>query len=129
MQIKFTSVMVTDQEHALQFYTKVLGFTKMADLPIGDFRWLTVTSPDGVEGVELVLEPMGFEPAVVYQKARFDAGVPTTDFVTSDIDADVARLTAAGVVFRGAPVDMGPIIGAVFEDTCGNLIQLVQQKM
>lgn len=128
MQIKFTSVMVADQERALQFYTTVLGFEKMADIPIGEYRWLTVTSPDGVEGVELVLEPMGFDAAVVYQKALFDAGMPATSFVTTDIDADVARLRAAGVVFRNDPVDLGPIVGATFEDTCGNLVQLVQPK-
>lgn len=129
MQIKFTSVMVQDQEHALDFYTRVLGFAKMADIPIGEYRWLTVTSPDGVTGVELVLEPIGFEPARVYQKALFDAGIPTTDFVTTDIAAEVERLKAEGVVFRNEPSDMGPIIGAIFEDTCGNLVQIVQPKM
>ena len=121
--------MVQDQEHALDFYTRVLGFAKMADIPIGEYRWLTVTSPDGVTGVELVLEPIGFEPARVYQKALFDAGIPTTDFVTTDIAAEVERLKAEGVVFRNEPSDMGPIIGAIFEDTCGNLVQIVQPKM
>jgi catechol 2,3-dioxygenase-like lactoylglutathione lyase family enzyme len=128
VKIKFTSVMVEDQGQALRFYTDILGFRKMADIPIGDYRWLTVTSPDGVDGVELVLEPMGFPPARVYQKALFDAGIPTTDFTTSDIHADVERLKALGVEFRGEPVDMGPITGVIFEDTCGNLIQLVQPK-
>ena len=126
MQIKFVSVMVKDQERALRFYTDVLGFTKMADLPVGEYRWLTVTSPDGVAGVELVLEPMGFPPAQAYQKALFDAGIPATAFTTSDIGAEFERLTAAGVTFRGEPVAMGPITGVMFEDTCGNLIQLVQ---
>jgi len=126
MQIKFVSVMVADQERALRFYTEVLGFTKMADLPVGESRWLTVTSPDGPAGVELVLEPMGFPPAQAYQKALFDAGIPTTAFVTSDIRSDFERLGAIGVVFHGEPVDMGPITGVIFEDTCGNLIQLVQ---
>jgi catechol 2,3-dioxygenase-like lactoylglutathione lyase family enzyme len=128
MQIKFTSVFVQDQEQALQFYTTALGFRKMADIPIGDYRWLTVTSPDGVDGVELVLEPMGFEPARVFQKALFEGGIPATDFVVTDIVAEVARMRALGVVFRGEPVDMGPITGVTFEDTCGNLIQLVQPK-
>ena len=126
MQIKFVSVMVADQERALRFYTEVLGFTRMADLPVGESRWLTVTSPDGPAGVELVLEPMGFPPAQAYQKALFDAGIPTTAFVTSDIHGEVERLTAAGVEFRGAPVDMGSVTGVMFEDTCGNLIHLVQ---
>jgi catechol 2,3-dioxygenase-like lactoylglutathione lyase family enzyme len=126
MQLKFISVMVSDQEAALRFYTDVLGFEKMADLPIGPFRWLTVTSPDGIAGVELVLEPLGFPPAQVYQKALFDAGIPAIALITQDIQADYARLTRLGVVFRSPPKGEGPIITAVFEDTCGNLINLVQ---
>ncbi len=126
MQLKFMSVPVDDQEQALQFYTSVLGFQKMADIPMGTFRWLTVTSPDGIEGVELVLEPIGFEPARVYQKALFEAGKPVTSFITRNIHAEVARLKTKGVIFRGEPQAMGPIISVVFEDTCGNLINLVQ---
>ena len=126
MKIKFVSVMVEDQERALRFYTDVLGFVKAEDVPIGEYRWLTVTSPDGVDGVELVLEPLAFPPARAYQKALYDAGVPATAFVTSDIHGEVERLTAAGVEFRGAPVDMGSVMGVMFEDTCGNLIHLVQ---
>jgi predicted enzyme related to lactoylglutathione lyase len=128
MQIKFVSVMVEDQESALQFYTSVLGFEKMADIPMGEYRWLTVTSPDGVEGVELVLEPMGFPPARAYQKALFEAGIPATAFTTKDIAAEIERLKARGVKFRGEPKDMGPIKVVVFEDTCGNLINLVQPE-
>jgi catechol 2,3-dioxygenase-like lactoylglutathione lyase family enzyme len=126
MQIKFTSVMVDDQEKALRFYTQVLGFEKMADLPFGEHRWLTVTSPDGIAGVELVLEPMAFPPARVYQKALFDAGIPATALITKDIAADVERLKTRGVKFRGEPKAMGPITAVVFEDTCGNLVNLVQ---
>jgi catechol 2,3-dioxygenase-like lactoylglutathione lyase family enzyme len=126
MQIKFVSVTVDDQEKALRFYTSMLGFTKMADIPMGEYRWLTVVSPEGVHGVELVLEPLGFEPARVYQKALFDAGIPATAFTTSDIAAEYARLSARGVRFRGEPQAMGPVIATMFEDTCGNLIQLVQ---
>ncbi len=126
MQLKFISVMVDDQSKALAFYTDVLGFEKMADLPFGEFRWLTVTAPDGMAGVELVLEPMAFEPARVFQKALFEAGVPATAFISTDIHADFARLKAAGVKFRGAPTVMGPITAVLFEDTCGNLINLVQ---
>jgi catechol 2,3-dioxygenase-like lactoylglutathione lyase family enzyme len=128
MQIKFTSVTVDDQERALEFYTTVLGFEKMADIPMGEYRWLTVTSPDGIAGVELVLEPMGFPPARAYQRALFDAGIPATALVTNDIVADVARLKGLGVVFRGEPQSAGPITSVVFEDTCGNLINLVQPK-
>jgi catechol 2,3-dioxygenase-like lactoylglutathione lyase family enzyme len=126
MQIKFVSVPVQDQERALQFYTRVLGFTLMADLPLGEYRWLTVTSPDGVDGVELVLEPTAFPPAKAYQRALHDAGIPATAFTTSDIDGEFQRLKSAGVEFRGEPVAMGPITAVLFEDTCGNLINLVQ---
>ena len=126
MQIKFVSIMVQDQERALRFYTDVLGFARSADVPIGEYRWLTVTSPDGVDGAELVLEPLAFPPAREYQKALYDAGVPATAFVTSDIHGEVERLTAAGVEFRGEPVDMGSVTGVMLEDTCGNLIHLVQ---
>lgn len=126
MQLKFISLMVSDQAHALDFYTRVLGFEKMADIPMGEFRWLTVTSPDGLAGVELVLEPMAFPPSKVYQKALYDAGIPATAVMTSDIEADVARLSARGVAFRGTPQRMGPITAVIFEDTCGNLINLVQ---
>lgn len=126
MQLKFISLMVSDQAHALDFYTRVLGFEKMADIPMGEYRWLTVTSPDGLAGVELVLEPMAFPPSKVYQKALYDAGIPATAVMTSDIQADVARLSALGVAFRGTPQRMGPITAVMFEDTCGNLINLVQ---
>jgi catechol 2,3-dioxygenase-like lactoylglutathione lyase family enzyme len=129
MQIKFTSILVADQQRALDFYTQVLGFTKMADIPMGEYRWLTVTSPEGIAGVELVLEPMGFAPASVYQNALFDAGIPATAFTTTNIEAEYRRLTGRGVVFRGEPKRMGPIIGTKFEDTCGNLIHLVQPPM
>jgi catechol 2,3-dioxygenase-like lactoylglutathione lyase family enzyme len=126
MQLKFMSVMVEDQEQALHIYTSVLGFAKMADIPMGEYRWLTVTSPDGLEGVELVLEPMGFEPARIYQKALFDAGIPAAAFITKNIHEEVERLKSRGVKFRSPPEVMGPITAAVFEDGCGNLINLVQ---
>jgi catechol 2,3-dioxygenase-like lactoylglutathione lyase family enzyme len=126
MQIKFVSVMVNDQEQALRFYTGVLGFTKMADIPMEQFRWLTVTSPDGIQGVELVLEPIGFPPAQAYQKALFDAGIPALALITHDIHADYNRLKNHDVIFRGEPMDMGVITAVLFEDTCGNLINLVQ---
>ncbi len=126
MQIKFVSLLVADQDKALAFYTGALGFTKMADIPMGTFRWLTVTSPDGMPGAEVVLEPMAFAPARVYQKALFDAGIPATAFISTDIHAEVARLKKQGVVFRGEPQRMGPITAVLFEDGCGNLINLVQ---
>lgn len=126
MQIRFSSVLVDDQEKALKFYTEKLGFVKMADIPMGDYRWLTVVSPDGPEGVELVLEPAAFPPAKVYQKALFDAGIPITAFTTGDIQGEFRRLRERGVVFRGEPVAMGPVTLAVFEDTCGNIVHLAQ---
>ncbi len=126
MQIKLASVMVESQDNALRFYTTILGFVKKTDITRGSFRWLTVSSPEGVEGVELVLEPMGFPPATTYQKALFDAGKPATAFFTTDIHAEYLRLKGLGVRFRGEPTRMGPITAVLFEDTCGNLINLVQ---
>jgi catechol 2,3-dioxygenase-like lactoylglutathione lyase family enzyme len=128
MQIKFVSLMVSDQEAALRFYTEVLGFAKMADIPLGEDRWLTVVSPDSIEGVELVLEPVRFPPAAVYQKALFDAGIPATALISQDIQRDYRELKARGVVFRGEPQSAGIIMTTLFEDTCGNLINLVQPQ-
>jgi predicted enzyme related to lactoylglutathione lyase len=128
MKIQLTTVMVDNQEVALAFYVGKLAFTKKHDIALGPFRWLTVTSPDGIDGVELLLEPMDFAPARVYQKAMFDAGIPAAAFFTDDIDAEVARLKKAGVAFRGEPRDMGPVIAVTFDDTCGNLINLVEPQ-
>lgn len=126
MQIKLASLMVDDQDKALRFYTGMLGFEKKSDVPVGEYRWITVSSPDGVEGVELALEPAAFPPARAYQNALFEAGIPATAFMTDDIAGEFARLKARGVVFRGEPAAMGPITAVLFEDTCGNLISLVQ---
>jgi Lactoylglutathione lyase and related lyases len=126
MQIRFVSITVDDQAKALDIYTRVLGFKKMADISMGEYRWLTVVSPDGLEGVELVLEALAFPPAKVYQAALYEAGVPATAFTTQDIAAEVARLKAHGVVFRGEPEARGPITNVLFEDGCGNIINLVQ---
>jgi catechol 2,3-dioxygenase-like lactoylglutathione lyase family enzyme len=127
MQIKLASVMVDDQEKALAFYAGMLGFEKQADIPMGPrFRWLTVSSPDGLKGAELVLELTDFPASRTYQKARFDAGIPAVAFMTDDVDADYRRLKEQGVRFRGEPQNMGPIVMVAFEDTCGNLVNLVQ---
>lgn len=127
MQIKITSVMVDDQDKALRFYTEKLGFKKMADIPMGPtYRWLTVVAPEGIAGVELALEPMGFEPARVFQKALYEANIPATAFVTADVEAETRQLRERGVTVRGEPVHMGPIKAVMFEDGCGNLIHLVQ---
>jgi catechol 2,3-dioxygenase-like lactoylglutathione lyase family enzyme len=126
MQITLSSILVEDQNRALRFYTEILGFEKKHDIPLGQYRWLTVTSPHGASGVELLLEPMEFPPARVYQKALYDAGIPATAFMSSDINAEVQRLKARGVKFRGEPAKTGPVTAVRFEDTCGNLINLVQ---
>lgn len=123
VQIRLASVMVDDQDKALRFYTTILGFVKNKDIPMGPFRWLTVSSP---EGVELVLEPMGFAPAQTYQKALFATSIPATAFLTNDIASEHRRLQQLGVRFRGEPKSMGPVTVVLFEDTCGNLINLVQ---
>lgn len=126
MQIKLASVLVDNQEKALKFYTEVLGFKKKTEIPMGEFKWLTVVSPDGPEDIELVLEPLGFEPARTYQKALFEAGIPQVAFAVEDIQNDYNRLRRQGVKFRGEPQKAGPVVIAMFEDTCGNLIQLYQ---
>jgi len=126
VQIRLANIFVDDQERALRFYTDVLGFVKMADIPIGEYRWLTVTAPEGLEGVELVLEPLAFEPARTYQKALYEANIPATAFFSLEIEAEFQRLKERGVRFRGEPQTNGPVKAVLFEDTCGNLIQLVQ---
>ena len=126
MRINITSVPVQDQEQALQFYTNILGFIKKRDIPMGDARWLTVVSPEVSNDIELLLEPMHFAPARTYQQALFDAGIPYTSFAVTDMEKEYERLKKLGVVFRSAPKAMGPVTVAVFNDTCGNLIQIVQ---
>jgi catechol 2,3-dioxygenase-like lactoylglutathione lyase family enzyme len=126
MKVTLTSVMVDDQAKALNFYTNVLGFQKHADIPMGPFRWLTVTSPEGLPGVEVVLEPIGFPEAATFQKAVYELGKPLTAFISNDLQAEYEKLKARGVVFRSEPQNYGTILSAVFEDTCGNLINLVQ---
>ena len=126
MKIKLNSVMVDDQDKALKFYTEVLGFVKKTEIPVGEFRWLTVAAPGAGSDVELVLEPMGFPPARTYQKSLFDAGIPHTAFETDDVGKDFARMKKLGVAFRGEPQSMGPVTSVLFEDTCGNLINLYQ---
>jgi catechol 2,3-dioxygenase-like lactoylglutathione lyase family enzyme len=126
MQITLSSLLVEDQDRALKFYTEILGFQKKHDIPMGAFRWLTVTSPEGAAGVEVVLEPMAFPPARTYQRALYDAGIPATAFISADIAAEFQRLKAKGVRFRGEPTKAGPVTVVLFEDTCGNLINLVQ---
>ncbi|TMI89543.1 MAG: VOC family protein [Bacteroidetes bacterium] len=126
MKIKVTSVPVDDQDKALKFYTEILGFVKKTEIPLGEHKWLTVVSNEERDGVELLLEPMGFPPAKVYQKQLFDVGIHWTAFYVDDIDKEYNRLKSLGVVFSMEPTQMGPSRLAVFSDTCGNNIQLVQ---
>lgn len=126
MKIKLTSVLVDDQEKALEFYTNVLGFIKKRDIPMEEHRWLTVVSKEEQDGPELVLEPMGFEPAKEYQEALYKAGIPLTAFHVDDIEAEYERLKDLGVEFSMEPTQMGPSKLAVFDDTCGNNIQIFE---
>jgi RNA polymerase sigma factor (sigma-70 family) len=128
-RVKVTSVLVDDQDKALTFYTTVLGFLKKTDVPTGEpggARWLTVVSPEEPDGTELVLEPMGFAPARTYQKALFEAGIPLAAFATEDVQKQFERLKSLGVKFSTEPTAAGPTTMAVFEDTCGNRIQIFQ---
>jgi len=126
MKIKLTSVMVDDQDKALKFYTDILGFIKKTEIPMGEHKWLTVVSKEEQDGVELVLEPMGFAPAKIFQKALKDAGIPLTAFHVDDIQKEYERLQKLGVKFSMPPTKMGPVTLVVLDDTCGNNIQLVQ---
>ncbi|MBX2913953.1 MAG: VOC family protein [Cyclobacteriaceae bacterium] len=126
MKIHVTSVPVDNQDKALKFYTEKLGFLKKTEVPMGEHKWLTVVSPAEQNGVELLLEPMGFEPARVYQKSLKEAGIPYTSFMVTDLGKEYTRLTKLGVKFTMEPKEMGPVKMAILDDTCGNNIQLVQ---
>jgi catechol 2,3-dioxygenase-like lactoylglutathione lyase family enzyme len=126
MKIKLSSLFVKDQDKALAFYTDILGFVKKTEIPMGEHKWLTVVSRDEQDGTELVLEPMAFAPAAVYQQALFEAGIPATAFHVDNVDDEYARLEKLGVAFSMKPTSMGPVKLAVFDDTCGNRIQIYQ---
>ena len=126
MKIQLTSIFVDDQDKALKFYVDVLGFVKKEDMPVGEFKWLTVVSPEGPDDIELLLEPNDNPAAKTYQQAIFEQGIPHTAFAVDDIHKEYERLKEQGVVFTMEPTESGPAILAVFNDTCGNLIQLYQ---
>jgi len=128
MKIVVTSVYVDDQAKALEFYTKVLGFVKKSDIPVGEARWLTVVAPGAPDGTELLLEPDGHPAAGPFKRALVEDGIPFTSFGVDDVHAEYERLRSAGVHFTQPPVEMGPLITAVLDDTCGNLIQIAQTK-
>ena len=126
MKIKLNSIFVDNQDKALKFYTEVLGFRKSKEVPVGEFKWLTVVSPDGPADVELVLEPNANPAAKQYQEAIFKQSIPITAFEVDDIRLEFDRLKNHGVVFTMEPTDAGPVLISIFSDTCGNLIQLYQ---
>lgn len=127
MRIRLTAIMVSDQDQALKFYTEILGFQKKHDIPVGGpYRWITVTSPEGPDDLELSLEPNANPAGKVFQEAMFAQKIPITAFESADLDADFQRLSSLGVVFTTEPQAAGPVRIAVFSDTCGNLIQLYQ---
>ena len=127
MKIFLVSVFVNDQEKALRFYTEKLGFVKKQDLPVGDYRWLTVVQAEGHKDVELVLEPNDNQAARSYQDEMHSQGIPLATFAVEDLDAEFDRLKGLGVKFPMKPTQSGDIRSAVLDDTVGNLIQLVEK--
>jgi catechol 2,3-dioxygenase-like lactoylglutathione lyase family enzyme len=128
VRITTASVLVDDQEKALQFYTDKLGFRKGTDIPTGEHRWLTVVSPEQTDGVELLLEPDDHPAARPFKEALVADGIPWTSFGVADARMEYERLKSAGVRFVQEPADMGPVVTAVFDDTCGNLIQIASTQ-
>ena len=126
MKITVSSVFVDDQEKALRFYTEILGFLKKTDIPMGKFKWLTVVSPEAPDGTELLLEPNDNPAAKTFQKAIYDQGIPATTFAVPDVPKEYERLKKLGVAFGMESKRAGPVTVAVFDDTCGNRIQIHQ---
>ncbi len=128
MRISLTSVFVDDQAKARAFYTEVLGFVVRHDLPVGDDAWLTVVSPEAPEGPELLLEPSGHPAVRPFRDALRADGIPAAQFAVDDVESEYERLRSAGVTFTQPPTDQGTVVTAVFDDTCGNLVQLLAEK-
>jgi catechol 2,3-dioxygenase-like lactoylglutathione lyase family enzyme len=124
MKVHLASVFVDDQEKALRFYTDVLGFRKKQDIDLGEARWLTVVSPEEPDGTELLLEPDSHPAARPFKAALVDDGIPFTSFAVDDVERETERLRGHGVTFTQEPAEMGPVTTAIFDDTCGNLIQI-----
>ena len=124
MRINLASVFVHDQDEALRFYTEVLGFQKKTEIPMGEYRWLTVVSPDEPDGPELVLEPDAHPAVGLFKEALAHDGIPFTSFAVADVRTEYERLRGLGVRFTQEPAQMGPVMTAVLDDTCGNLIQI-----
>lgn len=127
MKIIVTSIFVQDQDKALEFYTETLGFVKKHDVPVGEYRWITLVSPDDRDGTEVLLEPNNHPAAKEYQKKIFVEGIPATMFGVADVREEYKRLIKQGVKFTIEPTEMDEVTLAVFDDTCGNLIQIVQK--
>ena len=127
MRINLASVLVDDQDRALRFYTEILGFKPKTDVPVGEHRWITVVSPEDPGGTELVLEPDAHPAAKPFKEALVADGIPFTAFAVDDVRAEFERLRGLGVRFTQEPTEMGPVTTAVFDDTCGNLIQIAHQ--
>ncbi len=128
MRLNITSVFVDDQAKALKFYTEVLGFKKKHDVPLGEFSWLTVVSPEDEDGTELLLEPSNHPAVAPFRIALVEDGIPYNQFAVDDVNQEYVRLQSAGVRFTQEPLDMGSVTTAVFDDTCGNLIQILSQN-
>ena len=128
MRIQLTSIYVDDQRAAVAFYTDVLGFTVRHDIPLGEDSWLTVVSPDSPDGPELLLEPARHRAVKPYRDALIEDGIPVAQFAVDDVESEYERLTKNGVTFTQPPTDIGPAVIAVFDDTSGNLIQLIAAK-
>jgi len=128
MRINITSVLVDDQDKALRFYTDVLRFVKKTEVPLGEDRWLTVVSPEEPEGTELLLEPDRHPAAKPFKEALVEDGIPFTSFAVADVQEEFDRLRSLGVRFTQEPLEAGPVTTAVFDDTCGNLIQIASQS-
>jgi catechol 2,3-dioxygenase-like lactoylglutathione lyase family enzyme len=128
MRINVMSVLVDNQANALRFYTEVLGFVKKREIPLGEHSWLTVVSPDDRDGTELSLEPDEHPAARPFKQALVEDGIPFTSFAVDDVAAEYERLVGRGVQFTQPPTDMGTVTTAVFDDTCGNLIQIAAEN-
>jgi catechol 2,3-dioxygenase-like lactoylglutathione lyase family enzyme len=127
MRIHLASIFVDDQDKALRFYTETLGFQKKTDVPLGEYRWLTVVSAEQPDGTELLLEPDNHPAVQPFKNALVSDGIPFTSFAVADIHAEHERLKQLGVRFTQPPTEMGPVTTAVLDDTCGNLIQIAQR--
>ena len=128
MRIHLTSVFVDDQQKALRFYTETLGFRVKHNIPLGDHAWITVVSEEAPEGAELLLEPDDHPAVRPFRRALVEDGIPSTSFAVDNLEAEHERLVARGVRFVQPPTDLGSVITAVFDDSCGNLIQITEEK-